>query len=123
MFESGALSAVDYPEASSLTLAFSEWLQGTVGRVGESSGIDRLTDVPEFGWMRRRLSPECRDADYCELRVDGILGSTHGPGPMLPIPTDALSALLERALRREAAPTAGSATFRKEMLTSVGLKA
>ena len=25
-----------------------------------------------------------------ELRIDGVLGSTHGPGPMLIIPTDAL---------------------------------
>jgi hypothetical protein len=68
-------SAVDYPKASSLTLAFSEWLQGTAGGVGESSGIDRLTDVPESGWVRRRRSPECRDADYCELRHDGVLGT------------------------------------------------
>jgi len=37
---------------------------------------------------------------------------------MLPIPTDALWALLEQALRTEAAGTAGSATFREQMLTS-----
>ncbi len=42
-------SAVDYPEASSLALAFYEWLQGTPGGVGESSGTERLTDVPSFG--------------------------------------------------------------------------
>ena len=76
MFVSGALSAVDYPKALSLTLAFSEWLQGTAGGVGESSGIDRLTDVPESGWVQRRRLPECRDADYCELRRDGVLGSS-----------------------------------------------
>jgi hypothetical protein len=43
----GALSAVDSPKALSLALACYEWLQGTAGGVGESSGIDRLTDVPE----------------------------------------------------------------------------
>ena len=37
---------------------------------------------------------------------------------MLIIPTDALWALLERALRREATGAAGSGTFRKQMLTS-----
>ena len=29
-----------------------------MGGVGESSGMDRLTDVPESGWVRRRRSPE-----------------------------------------------------------------
>src|SRR5215207_873187 len=53
-----------------------------------------------------------------ELRIDGVLGSTHGPGPMLIIPTDALWALLEQALRREATGTAGSGAFRKQMLRS-----
>jgi hypothetical protein len=53
-----------------------------------------------------------------ELRLNGVLGSTHGPGPMLIIPTDALWALLERALRREATGAAGSDTLREQMLTS-----
>src|SRR5215211_3982294 len=55
---------------------------------------------------------------FCELRRDGVLGSTHGPCPMLLIPTDALWALLERALRREATGAVGSDTFREQMLTS-----
>ena len=49
MFVSGALSAVDYPKASSSALACYKWLQGTAVGVGESSSIDRLTDVPESG--------------------------------------------------------------------------
>ena len=49
---------------------------------------------------------------------DGVLGSTHGKGPMLILPTAALWALLERALRREAKGAAGSSTFREQMLTS-----
>jgi hypothetical protein len=31
-----------------------EWLQGTAGGVGESSGINRLTDVPKFRRVRHR---------------------------------------------------------------------
>ena len=54
MFVSGALSAVDYPKASYSALACYKWLQGTAGGVGESSGIDRLTDVPGFRRVRRR---------------------------------------------------------------------
>src|SRR5215217_8558717 len=53
-----------------------------------------------------------------ELRFDGVLGSTHGPGARLIIPTDAFWALLEQALRREATGAAGSGTFREQMLTS-----
>src|ERR671916_2031321 len=48
----------------------------------------------------------------------GVLGGTHGPGPMLILPTNALWALLEQALRREATGTAGSSTFREQRLTS-----
>src|ERR671912_2654993 len=48
-----------------------------------------------------------------ELRVDGVLGSPHGPGARLIIPTDALW-----ALRREATGVVGSGTFREQMLTS-----
>src|SRR5215208_5326745 len=55
---------------------------------------------------------------FLELRHNGVLGSTHGPGPMLILPRDALWALLERALRREATAAAGSNTFREQMLTS-----
>src|SRR5829696_510485 len=40
------------------------------------------------------------------------------PRPMLIIPTNALWALLEQALRREATGAAGSGTFREQMLTS-----
>ena len=54
MFVSGALSAVDYPKASSLTLAFYKWLQGTAGGVGASSGIECLTDVLEVRRVRHR---------------------------------------------------------------------
>ena len=34
-------AAVDYPKASSSASACYEWLQGTAGDVGNSSGIDR----------------------------------------------------------------------------------
>jgi hypothetical protein len=47
-------SAVDYPKVSSLALAYFKCLQGTAGGVGESSSVDRLTDVPEFRRMRHR---------------------------------------------------------------------
>src|SRR5829696_1210011 len=59
----------------------------------------------------RRIVPSSPDLvvqGTTELRHDGVLGSTHGPGPMLIISTDALWHLLEQALRREAACTAGS---------------
>jgi hypothetical protein len=68
-------SAVDYPKASSRTLVCYKWLQGTAGGVGDSSGIDRLTDVAESGWVRHRRSPEYREVEYCELRPNGVLGS------------------------------------------------
>jgi hypothetical protein len=42
-------AAVDYPKVSSRALACYKWLQATAGGVGESSDIDRLADVPEFG--------------------------------------------------------------------------
>jgi hypothetical protein len=45
-------AAVDYPKFSSRVLACYKWLQGRAGGVGESSGIDCLTDVPEFGSVR-----------------------------------------------------------------------
>jgi hypothetical protein len=56
-------SAVEFPKAWSLALAFYEWLQGTAGGVGESSGIERLTDGPEFRWVRHleKASLECRE--------------------------------------------------------------
>jgi hypothetical protein len=53
-----------------------------------------------------------------ELRFNGVLGSTRGLGARLIIPTDALWALLERALWREATGVAGSGTFREQVLTS-----
>jgi hypothetical protein len=60
---------------------------------------------------------------YAELRRDGVLGSTQGPGPMLLNIHGRIMALLEQALRTEAAPTAGSATFRELMLTSQARRA
>jgi hypothetical protein len=44
-------------------LAFYKWLQGTARGIGESSGIERLTDVPEFRWVRHleKASLECRE--------------------------------------------------------------
>src|SRR5215207_7251878 len=67
-------------------------------------------------------SPKYLEVEFCEVELPlyGVLGSTHGPGPMLIIPTeDALCSLLEQALRREAMGAAGgSSTFRKHMLTS-----
>ena len=73
MFVSRALSAVPqqclssslYPKASSSALACYEWLQGTAVGVGESSGIDRLSDVPGFWRVRHRRDsfaqmPRCR---------------------------------------------------------------
>src|SRR5215218_2627112 len=53
---------------------------------------------------------------FSEVRIQGILGSTHGLGALLIILTNALWALLERALRREAAGVAGSGTFPEQML-------
>ena len=47
MVDMGALSAVDYPKASSFGLVRYKCVQCTADGVGESSGIDRLTDVPE----------------------------------------------------------------------------
>jgi hypothetical protein len=37
-----------------LASAIYKWLQGPAGGVGKSSGIERLTDVPEFRRVRRR---------------------------------------------------------------------
>jgi hypothetical protein len=55
MFASGALSAVDsIPKPRPSELACYKWLQGTAGGVGESSGIDWLADVPEFGRVPHR---------------------------------------------------------------------
>jgi hypothetical protein len=56
MFVSRALSAVDYPKASSSALACYKWLHGTAVGAGESSGIDRLRDVPGFRgvWHRQK---------------------------------------------------------------------
>jgi hypothetical protein len=47
-------SAVEYPKASSLALACYKCGQGTAGGVGESSSVDRLTDVLEFRQVRHR---------------------------------------------------------------------
>src|SRR5215208_609942 len=32
-------------------------------------------------------SSEYMEVEFCELRHNGVLGSTHGPGPMLILPT------------------------------------
>src|SRR5215208_1814187 len=53
-----------------------------------------------------------------ELRFNGVLRSSQGLGTRLIIPTDALCALLERALRTEVTGAAGSSPFREQMLTS-----
>src|SRR5829696_4698488 len=55
---------------------------------------------------------------FTEVPRGRVLRSTHGPGPMLILPTNALWALLERALRREATGAAGSGTFREQMPTN-----
>ena len=39
-----------------VNVACYEWSQGTAGGVGESSGINRLTDVPKFRRVRHRRS-------------------------------------------------------------------
>src|SRR5829696_5741507 len=87
----------------------------------------RLTPLPAPARRRPRCvalaSPPdrwprlCVEDEFCELRRDRVLGSTHGPGPMLILPTNALWALLDQALRTEATGTAGSGTFREQMLT------
>jgi hypothetical protein len=54
MLVSGALSAVDYPKASSLALACYKRVRSTACGAGESSSVDRLTDVREFRQVRHR---------------------------------------------------------------------
>src|SRR5919112_3672210 len=55
---------------------------------------------------------------FTEVPRGRVLRSTHGPRPVLILPTNALWALLEQALRREATGAAGSSsTFREQMLT------
>ena len=70
MFVSRALSAVDYPKASSSALACYKWLHGTAVGAGESSGIDRLRDVPGFRGCGtvEKASPKCREAAVSEVR-------------------------------------------------------
>ena len=75
-----------------------------------------VASYPLDAWLA--YSPECVEGEFYEVRLYRVLGSTHGPGPMLIIPTDALWALLEQALRIETTGTAGSVTFREQMLTS-----
>ena len=58
MFVSRALSAVNYPKASSLALACYEWLQGTAGGVGESSGWD-YPEVADSFLLRHRNPLHC----------------------------------------------------------------
>jgi hypothetical protein len=52
---------------------------GTAGGVGESSGIERLTDVPEFRRVlhRRKTFAECLVDEYSELLLYRVLGSSH----------------------------------------------
>src|SRR5919112_1615350 len=55
---------------------------------------------------------------FTEVPRGRVLRSTHGPRPVLILPTNALWALLEQALRREATGAAGSSsTFREQLLT------
>jgi len=64
-------------------------------------------------------SPKLVESGFCELlRLDGILGSTHGPGPMLIEPTGTHYKLSLSRLSGEAKGAAGSSTFRKQILTS-----
>src|SRR5215211_26670 len=36
------------------------------------------------GYLRRSYSPQRLEGKFCELRVDGVLGSPHSPGPFGP---------------------------------------
>src|SRR5918992_1436957 len=80
MFASGvyqqyvsSTSAVDFPRASSLALALYKWLQGTAGGVSDSSGIDRLTDVPGFQRVRHRRK------SFARVPRSRVLRSCAGP--------------------------------------------
>ena len=46
-----------------------------------------LWDPDLTGRKSWRYSPECVEVEFCELRLDGVLGSKHGPGPRLILPT------------------------------------
>src|SRR5829696_6469187 len=90
-----------------------------LGRVGKTCPSLRHNGTRRnLSHLAGLCSTKCPEGASYELRRDGVIGSTHGPGPMLILSTDALWALLERALRREAAGAAGSGTFREQMLTS-----
>jgi hypothetical protein len=78
MFVSRALSAVDYPKASSFALARYTCVRGPAGGVGESYSVDCLTEVPEL-WQvrhRRKPSPEFVEDEFCQLRDGGVLQSS-----------------------------------------------
>jgi hypothetical protein len=81
------LSAVGYPNASSLALACQYGVQGTAGGVGESSGVERLTILPEFRQARHRQKTFARAPGSGVLRtsvrirvlIDGqVPGAAHG---------------------------------------------
>jgi hypothetical protein len=112
MFASGALSAVDFPRASSLALACHKSLQGTADGVGDSSGIDRLTEYPGFDECGtvEKASPKCREAEFCELRVDGVIGSS----PRVAETGD--TTFLARAYTAHPRRCDGSSSPEKEML-------
>jgi hypothetical protein len=76
-------STTEYPAPPGTLCAFSplacyKLLQGTAGSIGESSGIDRLTDVPGFRRVRHRqkVSPKCPEAAFSGVRLNGDLGSS-----------------------------------------------
>jgi hypothetical protein len=68
------LAAVDYPQTSFLASVCCKWLQGTVGGVGESSGIDHLSDVPGFDGCGtvHKAPPEFLEDRFCELRIETV---------------------------------------------------
>src|SRR5215212_6691664 len=65
-------------ESSSPALACYKWLQGAAVGAGESSGIDRLTECPGFGGCSTvdKTSPKCREAEFLEVRLNGVLRSS-----------------------------------------------
>ena len=89
---------------------------------GNETGGDRrigTSEVIGYYLAGHDLKRSKGGSDQCrKVRLHGVLGSTHGPAPMLKIPTDVSCALLEQALRAEATGAAGSATFRQDVLTS-----
>jgi hypothetical protein len=85
---------------------------GTADDVGDSSGIDRLTEYPGFDECGtvEKASPKCREAEFCELRVDGVIGSS----PRVAETGD--TTFLARAYTAHPRRCDGSSSPEKEML-------